>query len=98
MEDLLHRLERLERKLDAALQPRRELLSKRAAAKMLGIDRGTTLEGLIRAGHLHLVLGRIPANEIDRLLTEGVPEKKPRAKRQHAAAPAPAADIRKIDI
>jgi len=66
-------LTRLERKLDALARPTPNLLSRRAAARMLGVDRGTTLAGLIRCGRLRLVMGRIPASEIERLLEEGVP-------------------------
>jgi hypothetical protein len=35
----------------------------------LSIDRGTTLEALIRSGALRLVMGNIPDTEIERLLS-----------------------------
>ncbi len=82
LDDLLARIDRLERKLDAALKPRRELLSKRAAAKLLGVDRGSTLERLIRDGRVRLVAGKIPANELDRLLTEGLPDQRSSRRRR----------------
>ncbi len=50
------------------------LLSKREAAKRLGIDRGTTLEYLIETGRLRTVtiVGRvrIPVAELDRLCAD----------------------------
>jgi excisionase family DNA binding protein len=63
----------------------KELLSKRAAAKFLGVDRGTTLEQLIRDGRLRTVdVGgrpRIPRTELDRVLADGVPRAEPKARR-----------------
>ncbi|WP_425334806.1 helix-turn-helix domain-containing protein [Myxococcus stipitatus] len=51
------------------------LLSKRQAAKMLGVSRGRTLDELINAGFLRpvLILGRmkLPREEIERLAREG---------------------------
>ena len=97
LEDLLARIDRLERKLDAALKPRRELLSKRAAAKLLGIDRGSTLERLIRDGRVRLVAGKIPANELDRLLTNGLPDQKsPRRRKEQPSDEAAA--IRALQV
>ncbi len=53
----------------------RRLLSKREAARRLGIDRGTTLQDLIRSGSLRTVVLagrlRIPASEIDRIEAGG---------------------------
>jgi hypothetical protein len=69
----------------ALARPKR-LLSKRAAARAVGIDRRTTLEGLLRDGQLRMVLRKIPDTEIERLLTHGIPEQKPRAWRQPASA------------
>ncbi|ABC81608.1 hypothetical protein Adeh_1836 [Anaeromyxobacter dehalogenans 2CP-C] len=50
-------------------------LSKRAAAKKLGIDRGRTLSLLIRTGRLRTVpwgnAVRIPLAEVERLAAEG---------------------------
>jgi hypothetical protein len=79
---VLGALERIERKLDVALRPTPALLSKRAAAKMLGIDRGTTLETLLRDGHLRLVMGKIPLANLERLLAEGLAAPRPRKRRQ----------------
>jgi hypothetical protein len=96
IDELLAVVQRLERKLDAALKPAPKLLSRRAAAKMLGIDRGTTLATLMRDGHLRLVMGKIPQADLERLLAEGLPEPKRRARR---AAPADeAAGIRDLDV
>ncbi|WP_350102538.1 helix-turn-helix domain-containing protein [Myxococcus sp. SDU36] len=51
------------------------LLSKRQAARLLGISRGRTLDELLKAGHLRpvLVLGRLklPREEVERLAREG---------------------------
>lgn len=84
LEDALARLERLERKLDALLARGRApagggaaLVTKRAAARILGCDRGTTLEQLIRSGRLPTVTApsgkglRIPRAELERVLREG---------------------------
>jgi hypothetical protein len=97
LEELLATMQRLERKVDAVLRPPPQLLSKRAAAKMLGIDRGSTLEGLIRQGHLRLVMGKIPQIEIERVLSNGLPEPKQRGRRRpHHADEASA--IRKVEV
>lgn len=84
LEDLLAAVQRLEAKVDelARARPAKRLLSRRAAAKLLGVDRGTTLEQLIRDEHLHLVMGRIPDTEIERLLASGIPEPKVRGRRR----------------
>src|ERR1700687_2249859 len=51
-------------------KPEARLLSKRAAARRLGVDRGTTLQTLIDRGELRTVSVagrvRIPASEIER--------------------------------
>jgi excisionase family DNA binding protein len=50
-------------------------LSKREAARLLGIDRGKTLHALIRAGRLRTVPWgsgrRIPREDVERLAREG---------------------------
>lgn len=92
------RLARIERMLTDALRPAPRLLSKRAAAKLLGIDRGTTLETLIRDGYLRLVMGKIPAGDLERLLANGLPEPKRRAARKASAAVNEADEIAKIDV
>jgi hypothetical protein len=82
LEQVLAELQAL-RKDVARLSSKREvrLLSRREAARMLGVDRGTTLEALIREGHLRLVLGKIPVGDLERLLEQGLPEPKRRAPR-----------------
>jgi len=51
------------------------LLSKRAAAALLGVGRGGTLEQLIRDGHLRTVViagrVRIAREEVERIAREG---------------------------
>lgn len=51
------------------------LLSKRQAAKLLGVGRGSTLERLIRAGDIRMVKAgarmRIPLEEVERFAREG---------------------------
>jgi excisionase family DNA binding protein len=63
----------------------KELLSKRAAAKLLGVDRGTTLEQMIADGRLRTVdVGgrpRVPRAELERVLAAGLPRAEPRARR-----------------
>lgn len=66
------------------------LLSFRKAAKLLGIDRGATLNALVRSGQLRTVSAgkrqRIPMSEINRLAAVGFDSMatKPRAKRAKA--------------
>jgi excisionase family DNA binding protein len=66
---LLQRIEALEAR---ALKGGKRLLSKREAARRLGISRNTTLEILIRRGQLRLVtvgkVKRIPAADVERLV------------------------------
>lgn len=54
-----------------------ELLSKKEAARRLGVDRATTLEQLIASGHIKAVpfnnRVRIPLAEVERILSEGIP-------------------------
>lgn len=56
---------------------RAELLSKKEAARRLGVDRTTTLEKFIASGRLKTVeingRVRIPRTEVERILSEGVP-------------------------
>jgi hypothetical protein len=96
--ELLARMERLERKLDAALAPRSmpELVSKRRAARLLGVNRDETLEELIRSGRLIPVYvrnrARIPLAQIRRLLEQGdapppAPVRPTRARRAPAGTP-----------
>ncbi len=85
----------------------KELLSKRAAAKLLGVDRATTLETLIRAGRIRTVdVGggpRIPRAELERVLATGVevPHEKrrraPRVRRSEASSTNPD-DLRGLDL
>jgi excisionase family DNA binding protein len=54
-----------------------ELLSEKEAARRLGVDRATTLEGLIASGDIKTVpfngRVRIPLAEVERILSEGIP-------------------------
>lgn len=87
MEQVLAALARIEARLDqqARTRPRRSepcrLLSLRAAAKMLGVDRGTTLRELIDAGHVHTVVvhgkTKVPASEVERIEREGTSRRAP---------------------
>jgi hypothetical protein len=43
------------------------LLSRRQAAKLLGVDRNTTLRRLIAAGIVPLVLGKVPREALERV-------------------------------
>jgi hypothetical protein len=102
VEDLAAMMERLEHKLDALLErerPRRRnqdsrLLTKRDAARRLGVDRCTTLETLIANGHVATVPAgregvRIPAGEVERLERDGIPDpdRQPRASTRRRQAP-----------
>ncbi|ACL66757.1 DNA binding domain protein, excisionase family [Anaeromyxobacter dehalogenans 2CP-1] len=89
---LLAAIERLERKVDAltarlAEPPPAEAVGKREAARLLGVDRSTTLEQLLRNGRLRATRYggrvRIARSEIQRFLEE------PEAPRRHRAAAAP---------
>jgi excisionase family DNA binding protein len=55
-----------------------ELLSKKEAARRLGVDRATTLEELIASGNIKTVpfkdRVRIPVAEVERILNEGIPQ------------------------
>lgn len=91
LEDRLDRIERmLEELLRAPGRAAGGLLSKREAARRLRIDRtpGATLDQLLRSGRLRSVPAlngrgvRIPVDEVERLLREGLTP---------AVAPAPPA-------
>jgi excisionase family DNA binding protein len=85
-----------------------ELLSKKEAARRLGVDRATTLEGLIASGDIKTVpfngRVRIPLAEVERILNEGIPTvdaPRPRIRRPiHASTPdlseSPGEKIRKL--
>jgi excisionase family DNA binding protein len=114
VEELAAMMERLERKLDTLLErerPRRrnqdaELLSKREAARRLGVDRCTTLEALVAHGHVATVPAgregvRIPRSEVERLVREGIPnpDRQPRPNRRRPpAARAAAVSLRSIKL
>lgn len=110
LEALLETVQRLERKLDALTErerPKRRnrearLVSKRAAARALGIDRSTTLEDLIHdkqirtvpvRGHL-----RIPATEIERLTRDGIPEPGRTLKKRPEPEPEGGDGIRDLEV
>jgi hypothetical protein len=89
IDDVLAEVRELRRRVDELLRPAPKLLSRRAAARMLGVDRGTTLAGLIARGALRLVEGKIPLPDVERLVTEGVPAEPRRAKRTQPQKEAP---------
>lgn len=80
----------------ALSRPVPKLLSRRAAARMLGVDRGSTLAGLIREGKLALVRGRIPLGEIERLLKEGLPP--PRRRVRPTPPASEGGEIREVPV
>ena len=59
------------------LDPSKDLLSRADAARVLGVDKRTTLRRLIAEGHLPAVPGprgiRIPRSEVERLVRDGIP-------------------------
>jgi hypothetical protein len=94
-----------------ARQPRKAssgLLSKKEAARRLGVDRATTLAQFTASGRIKTVdvngHQRIPVSEIERILSEGAPstESQPsRSRRVPRAATSkpsasPGAEIRKL--
>jgi excisionase family DNA binding protein len=85
------------------------LLSKKAAARLLGVDRATTLEAWIATGRIKAVdlagRVRIPRTEVERVINEGLPEstgpQRPKTRRSSKGAtsmPAesPGEEIRKL--
>jgi hypothetical protein len=83
--------EELERVLGRVARPvRREMLSKRAAAKMLGVDRGEGLSSLVADGHLREVPfrggTRIPREDVERVIANGAPSPGAAPKRRPGAA------------
>jgi excisionase family DNA binding protein len=93
-------------------QPRKSgsgLLSKKAAARLLGVDRATTLEDWLSTGRIKAVnldgRVRIPRAEVERVINEGIPDatgpQRPRTRPSPKAATAklstsPGAEIRKL--
>ncbi len=65
------------------------LLSKKEAARRLGVDRATTLAQIILTGRIKTVdvngHQRIPVSEIERILSEGVPATEPQPSRSRRA-------------
>lgn len=115
--EILRRLERIEQLLEdlarAGPGRRGELLSRREAARRLRVDRtpGATLDQLLRSGRLRAVPAlngrgiRIPSEEVDRVLRNGLPPPPaaPRARRlsrarREASPSEAAAAIRAIPI
>jgi excisionase family DNA binding protein len=78
------------------------VLSRRQAAKLLRIDRGATLDALIRAGKLREIPWgagrRIPLAEVEKLAREGftVTGRAPRTRRAPGTCDADA--LRKMDL
>ncbi|MDY7225778.1 helix-turn-helix domain-containing protein [Hyalangium rubrum] len=85
-----------------------ELLSKKAAAHLLGVDRATTLEKFIATGQIKTVeidgRVRIPREEVERVINEGLPTAGPQRSKTRRASKAstfshsesPGAEIRKL--
>lgn len=86
-----------------------ELLSKKSAARLLGVDRATTLEEWIATGRIKVVdlagRVRIPRAEVERVINEGLPEstgpQRPKTQRSPRAATSipsesPGEEIRKL--
>ena len=99
LDDVLAELRALRREVAAFARPTPRLLSKRAAARMLGVDRGTKLERYIRVGALRLIDGRIPLPDVERLVRDGPPAP-PTRRRPVPAKPAndEAGAIRDLDV
>ncbi|HEX8820369.1 MAG TPA: helix-turn-helix domain-containing protein [Archangium sp.] len=84
------------------------LLSKKEAARRLGVDRATTLAQFITSGRIKTVdvngRQRIPVSEIERILSEGLPATGPQPSRSRRAprtatsrpSDSPGAEIRKL--
>jgi hypothetical protein len=94
--------EELERALRATVRPiQREALSKRAAAKMLGVDRGRGLADLVSAGHLREVeiRGRtcIRREDVERVLSVGAPAPATPGRR-HVGGASGAAHLRALKL
>src|SRR5205823_1706236 len=75
------------------VDPSKLLLSKKEAARILGIDRKTTLRDLIDAGHLTLVPGprgeRIARAQVERLVENGIPTPGVRRRQRKSPKAAP---------
>jgi excisionase family DNA binding protein len=87
------------------------LLSKKEAARLLGVDRATTLEDWLSTGRIKVVdldgRIRIPRAEVERVINEGLPDatgpQRPRTRRAPKAATSrasetPGAEIRKLKL
>ena len=75
------------------------LLSQRQAAKLLGVDRNTTLRRLIAAGVVPLVLGKVPREALERVARGEVTAPVARPRRPAARKPSSVgASIRAISI
>lgn len=94
LEALLAAIERLERKVDALAARRAapaQAVGKREAARLLGVDRSTTLEQLLRDGRLRATRYggrvRIARSEIQRFLEEPPAPRQARASTKRRRAP-----------
>jgi hypothetical protein len=91
LDDLLAAVLRIERKVDALSHrrggPPAELLSMRAAAKLLGVDRGVTLPALLKTQRVRTVMvagrPRVPRAALERVLLEGAPTSTPAPRARH---------------
>lgn len=97
IQSLRDTLERVSSQLTALVQrqPSQRLLSKREAARLLGVSRGATLNRLIQEGALRTIVvgkrAKIPMAEIEQLIAKGAPfPPEPAAPPVTTAAPRPA--------
>ncbi|MBX7115915.1 MAG: helix-turn-helix domain-containing protein [Myxococcaceae bacterium] len=80
----------LKKQTKKAAKPLRLMVSHREAARLLGIDRGSTLKSLIETGHVRTVKAngrtRIPLEEVQRLAEQGfdLSQSKPKRRRVRA--------------
>jgi hypothetical protein len=76
------------------------LLSQRQAAKLLGVDRNTTLRRLIATGVVPLVLGKVPREALERVARGELTAPAPVPRRRVAPKPSSsvAAAIRALSV
>jgi hypothetical protein len=73
------------------------LLSRRQAAKVLGVSRSRTLTRLLRSGRIPLVEGKVPLRALERFASGDAPAPTPR-RRYRPPAGSEAAAIRDLDL
>ncbi len=75
------------------------LLSQRQAAKVLGVDRNTTLRRLIASGVIRLVLGKVPREALERVARGEVSVPAPPPRRRTSPRTSSVADaIRALQV